>query len=139
IQSPGAVGVRLHLSNVILAKSDRLFIYQPGSGIRREVYGAANVPLSHEIYSTTAFGDTVTLELQDSSASDKDSVARFEIVSVSHLYRLTAEHTAIGDAGACNLDLSCYPDWLDSGNSAALINYEIGTTIYFCSGALINN
>jgi hypothetical protein len=52
IQSPGAEGIRLHLTNVALASGSQLFIHSSGAGSGVDRFAAANVPNSHEIYSS---------------------------------------------------------------------------------------
>jgi hypothetical protein len=138
IQSPGALGVRLHLANVTLSSGSQLFLYSGSTPNNPDRYEAANLPRTREIFSSPTESDTATIELiQKGDASNGGD--SFDVIGVGHLYRAGNDPSTIVPAGACNLDASCYPDWQQSADAVARTDYISAGYIYYCSGALINN
>lgn len=67
----------------------------------------------------------------------------FLIEELSHMYRgldplVPAGGYVVRGAGACNLDVMCYPDWHPLHNATARIYFVDGAYGYLCSGTLLN-
>lgn len=87
-------------------------------------------------------GDTITFELELPPGIPASEVS-FGIPTLSHLVKSpwershSLEMTKIGQSAACEVDVSCSPDWLATANSVALMNFVDGGTSYECTGTLL--
>ncbi len=142
IESPSAVGVQLHLKNVNLPSGVKLYI--SGDSAEPQEYSGHGIKGDGEIWGPLLDGGVVSIELQDTRTDAKNNTGpptSFDLATLGHLFTnpISPNLTDFGDAGACNLDATCYPDWAAQSNSVARIEFSDQYYIYVCSAVLLNN
>lgn len=133
LESPGAMGIRVQIRNLSLPRGATLLVYNaanPG-----EVYGPFDS--ASELWTPTCFGDTVIIECALESGASLADVS-FVIERIAHIY---ADFASLpwskAAAGACNLDVTCYPDWADTALGVGGLG-SIGLAgALWCTGSLI--
>lgn len=135
IVSPGAVGQRIEFARLTLPAGGYAIAYNTGDPNER--YGPFTaIPAADEVlWSPTCFSESVTLEVVLPGPGAADVVVN----RIAHIYRGLDELPWGGPkaAGACNLDLACYDDWLTVANGVGgLVSIDKVGTI-FCTGTLI--
>ena len=140
IVSPGAQGVRLHMTNVDMPLGAELWMYAPSAPARAEGPYEVGGPLgTGEFWSRIFPGEEVCVEyfLPD----DAGDLGFFVVEEVAHIYRglepPQLDGHGLRDAGECHLDVMCYPAWHPLHNATARIFFEDGGYQYLCSGTLL--
>lgn len=83
--------------------------------------------------------EPVSQGLEKRSASAEASPLMLDnLRGVLGIEKVESEPTAPQAAAACQLDVSCYPDWSDTSRSVALIIFESDGGTFSCSGTLLN-
>jgi hypothetical protein len=138
IISRGAIGLRVHLENVSLNSRARLIIYNPSNAPVTATLVPRPIPGGDpDVWTPTVFGEEVVLECQLPSGVEPSATA-FSITGISHLYR--SMKTAFQpDAGPCEEDISCFPEWKPVGEGIASIDFVEKGTTYLCTGCLLND
>ena len=147
IESPGALGVRVHFTRALLPPGVSLVVYDADEP--SEAYGpfTAAGPLgTGEFWAPTVFGDRVAVEVRVAA----DAVGSPLVVvadAVQHIYApRTAEPVPAGtaggpkSAGSCEIDVQCSSTYASSAaHGVARISFVSGGSTYDCSGALLND
>ena len=136
ITSSGAVGQRIHITRLGLPAGAYLLVYNAADP--KERYGPfVRMPEGDSDFCTpTSFGESVTLEVVAPEHGEVD----FEVDRIVHVYRGLDSlpwGVAKTPAGACNLDLACYADWLDTANGVGGIGLVGSAGSLFCTGTLV--
>lgn len=142
VVATGALGVRLHFTEVALPAGAELAIYVPradGAGAEGEVllYRAASA--RPDFVAPALFGERARIEYRR-PAGVADEVLPFRLADLRHIYRDPISGLPKSGlekaAGSCHNDVACFPEWGDLANSVALV--DIGG-LGACTGTLINN
>lgn len=87
-------------------------------------------------------GESAGLEIFLPPGTSEDAL-QIAIPTVSHLFTLpTAAAPTLHPQSAsdfCELDSTCYPDWLNVSKSVAKISFVDGGASYICTGTLLND
>jgi V8-like Glu-specific endopeptidase len=141
VSSPGAYSLNFIFSELNLIPGAELYIYNPEGSM---VYGpvTAEQNISEGTFLTDLIaGDEVIIQLIEPDVSKRSSSLR--IIRVVHAYKNMFPFQTgtglrvIGDAGACNNDVACYPDWTLESGAVAHVLLSNGTSQ--CTGSLLNN
>lgn len=130
LDAPGAVGMRVRVEADTLPEGSRLFLY---SALHpEERYG----PFQPEgdWWSPTCFADSVVIAVE---IPDGGAVVDLRIPEVSHLYRSLDSLPFAKQAGACNNDVTCFPEWANAAlgvGGTGSIN-QVGSI--WCTGSLL--
>jgi hypothetical protein len=152
VVASGALGVRLHFAGVQLPAGARLAIYAPGqtedqakglSPLDRpmELYSAASANPRGAFWSGTVFGERARIEYyapaDQGIAGDE---LPFTLDRLQHIY-LDPVQAMMGNkrAGACNNDVTCFPEWADVAKAVGAIGSISEGDFVFCTGQLIND
>ncbi len=159
VESPGALALRLGLRIQRLPGSAWLRFggeteddFQPavtGSEVLEVIAlnrnAAPRNPQSEVYWSPVVSGERLVLELELPLGSDP-SMVELEIAEVSHIYAGSRSEQglylprAVGDAGACNNDISCYDAaTVAFGSATARMIYTDGGFTFVCTGTLLND
>jgi lysyl endopeptidase len=141
ISSPGALFSRIRFQGFHLPGGGQLFVYPSGHPDAAQRFTEDGPGSQADFWGTVLPGDSVDVEY---TAPGREDVLPFRIVGFAHGYLdpRAAEVRAPEEpalAGSCNLDVSCYPDWIQSADSLAVVSFVSGGYSYYCSGALVNN
>lgn len=129
LRSLGALGLRIHFSALEVPEGGRMVVYNAEDPA--EAYGPFK--RGKEIWTPTCFGEAVAVECYIPFGVDAGSLY-FAIDRVTHQYK-SIEY--FEKAGACNLDVSCYPAWQTTSLAVGGIG-TIGTTGgLWCTGSLL--
>lgn len=132
IESPGAVAQRLGFSRLELPEGAQIVVYDPAEP--EEVYGPIEGPAPEGgLWVPSCFAEVVAVECQvPRGAAGVD----FVLEQTAHVFKdfLTP---LLSTAGGCNLDLSCYPGWAETGRGVAAYGYISSPYVLRCTGALI--
>lgn len=142
MHSPGARGIRFHLTN-FHAGSGRLWLHdEAGSELASTEPYTGNGPWNDgDFWTDIVLSETAYLayEPSDSAASQ---VLPFAVVEVSHVLPdvLPSQQKAgtPGASASCNLDVTCYNEWANIAKSVGRYIFEQNGDSYFCSGTLLN-
>ena len=140
VVSPGAQGLRLHMTNVDLPPGAELWMYAPSVPQAAEGPYETDGPQGTGAFWSRIFaGEEVRVEyfLPD----DAGDLGFFVVEEISHIYRgleppEPTEGYGVRDAGDCHLDVMCYPAWHPLHNATARIFFEDNGT-YLCTGTLL--
>jgi hypothetical protein len=139
LQSSGATGVRVNFTNFSIG-SAKLWVHS-GDSVDGP-YTARGPRGNGDFWSATVHGDTVTIELE---TSQRTATLPFHIHKIAHQAfdaSSTTPQPLPDYAAYCELDVNCYPNWLDAKKSVGQIQFEEtqgseqGT--YVCSGAAVS-
>jgi len=156
ITAAGAAGLRLGMLVRHLPERALIRLYAPGAELAHVFSGEqVNAILklntdageSGEAASTFWFpvveGEEAVFEVFLPAGLSADAL-QVSIPRISHLYELpTGPQAPAGEiekAGSCNLDATCYSDWLSVSNATARMTF-VGADgySYLCSGTLLND
>ena len=144
-----AFRLRLHLTDVILPRGTRFWVY--GLGEVPVEFGMELVGPEHDLWTPSVGGDWLLLEIEvPRSALAAGQDFGFSFPEVMELVRLTpsgtlAEAGSIGTAlGECLLDATCVDDTtLDViepyRHAVAHLEFVVGSSSFQCTGGLLND
>ena len=138
ISSTDAAGIRLHFTGFNVGEGE-VRLSQPGGPPADYARYQGQGPFGDgDFWSHTIDGAEVLLEYRPATG-DPSSAPNFTVNSVSHRFNdaLAKIGDTVGDPGKCHLDISCHPEWLESGRSVAKIAFETEAGQFFCTGALV--
>ena len=136
VSSVGALGMRVHLDQVSLPERALVLAYSaahPPSSVAPLT--SQDLSAQADVWTETVFEERVIIECQVPPEADVESV-RFSISDVSHMYALPK--AGIAKEGACENDVTCFPEWArEASGTARILFVEAGNT-YLCTGCLID-
>ncbi|MBI4717701.1 MAG: proprotein convertase P-domain-containing protein [Planctomycetes bacterium] len=140
IVSEGAVGLRLHFTDVRLPPGTSLWVWAEGAvdGAEGPISGMG--PLgSGEFWTGILAGDAVRVVYRASDPDARSVPLPFTIAEAVHVYRdFLAEPAPLAAADPCHNDTTCYPAWADVRNSVARIVFVENGSGYLCTGQLLD-
>lgn len=155
ISSSGARSLRLGILVGHLPSTAKLRFHAPSDALTYEVVAGEVVAVLEKnrlagdvsnrgktFWSPIVDGDTIVFELELPPGIPTSEVS-FGIPALSHLVKSPWERShlfemaKIGQSAACEVDVSCSPDWLATANSVALMNFVDSGTSYECTGTLL--
>jgi hypothetical protein len=160
VVSSEALGIRLHFTNVHLPAGAEVAVYavldpSGAGGTLRNGFPAFDPQRSLEIYqgseaqagrsdfwTGTQSGERVRIEYLAPAGAGAD--LPFAVDSLQHLYldpvaKLAKSLIQQKDAGACENDVTCFPEWADQAKSVAGLGIIVSGGSAFCTGQLIND
>jgi len=144
IVSPGALGIRVHFSQVALPKNAELAVTMPGllEGVEQVNWIEVDSRLRGEHISPLVPGERVRVEYFVPNGSFNPAVFElpFKVQRIQHFYRdpLTGEAFSPRAAGSCHNDVTCYASWASTAKAVSRITFVKNGSSYLCSGQLIN-
>ncbi len=155
-EAQGAQGVRLGLLVRALPAGATLRFYaQAGEAvfevsgqdvlgtIARNLQAGDSGDAAHTYWSPDFGGAETTLELELPASAD---LAQLDIAvpTLSHFFvspdRVAQSSlTKVGEAGACNIDVSCRPEYSSESRSVARLLFVENGTTFLCTGTLLND
>ena len=140
ISSPGALGVRLHMTGVALGQNGRLTVSAPGQEIAAGEYIGAGPFGTGEFWTSTVWGDRVRIEVHlPGEEAMSGFTPRFSVDQVSHIYSSPVTGIVQTPALPCENDAACWPAWSDVASAVATYSFIVsGGTSVVCTGQLIN-
>lgn len=156
IVSSDAVGLRLHFNGLQLPAGAELAVYAPDGaapGVARTGYSPfapdrnvefheASAAASGDLWTRSFFGDRVRVEYLAPAGAAK--ALPFRIDSLQHFYIDPVDKMARSlvndkDAGSCENDVTCHPEWADVARAVSLIAFIEDGGSFLCSGQLLND
>lgn len=152
IRSPNASGIRLGVLVRSLPPEAVLRFYPQGAGashetaageiletIERNHAAGDNTEEARTFWSPRIDADEATIEIELPPGLAPESV-QIAIPRVSHFF----DSPPGANAGkslenGCNIDASCYSEWLPESNATAKIIYVEDGSSYLCTGTLLND
>lgn len=141
IVSKQALQVRVHFTDVNLAKGARIFVYSASNP--DEVYGpfeGRGAAGNGEFWTPPVRGESIIIEyFEPSAASPAHSAQPFKIGKIAHDYKAldgTDSYTEKA-AGACNLNVTSA--WSNIAKSVGRMQFVSDGGSYVCTGTLLNN
>ena len=131
VHDPGARGIRLHLTELQLPESARVLVYDAYDPSLRHAVAVRG----EEIWTPTLFSDTVVLEVVVDDAHLAGTA--FVLAATGHIFEDLEAKAASKQAGACNLDVTCHPDYQDVADAVGWYTYVVGVSLRSCTGALL--
>ena len=134
ITGMGATFNRLHLSGVMLAPGEKLYLISGnGEGVIGPIEARGEFE-NGEAWGMFAPGETSRIEwfVPDSSNSQE---LPFESVDYTHGYREIFATEA--QEATCDQDPVCFPTWANESSAAARMTFTSGGGSYLCSGQLM--
>jgi hypothetical protein len=133
--SPSAKGQRIEFTELSLPAGGEVVVYNAFDA--HEAYGPYTgiEPGDTELWSATCFSDVVTVECRLPATADAAPV-RLAIGRIVHIYR-DLKVLIEKAAGACNLDVSCYPEWQTAAQGVAGLGTVTNVGVLWCTGQLL--
>ncbi len=136
VLSPGALGIRFELTAMHLPEDGYAMLYPPGAP-EFAVGPFHEIPEGEDaLWAPTCFGESVVLECYLPPGKSAKSCG-FVVKRVAHIYQSIADLLAIGLAGACNLDVTCYPAWADTALGVGGLGTIAQSGVLFCTCTLL--
>lgn len=156
VASTGAVGLRLHLTDLRLPQGAEIAVYAPSELDARSRYlktgevtdpvidfyrSGPSVKADKGVWTSTAVGERARIEyFVPAGVQGRD--LPFTVDRLQHLYldpvAAVTESAWEKAAGPCHNDVTCFPEWGEVAKAVAGIG-AIGQNAVFCSGQLLNN
>jgi hypothetical protein len=137
IHFDGASALNLYFGDIHLGKGDRLFIYNSRKNQLLGAFSSQNN--GKEMGTAYLLGNSLILELDTPKKYDK---LPFELTSVGNITTYFEKSLKdFGDAGACEVPVNC-PEgakYKKQKNGVARILLHEGSSLYWCTGSLIND
>lgn len=135
INAPGALGQRVQFSSLTLPEGGEVFIYSRDE--RQEAFGPFNAipPGESEFWSPTCFSQNVIAECYLPPEAEPAQVC-LQIPRIAHIYKSSVE-ASLEKAGACNIDVTCYPDWAETALGIGGLGVISSPNVLFCTCTLI--
>ncbi len=143
LHSPGAVGQRVHFRDLALPEGAEVVVFNAQDP--REAYGPYGPDFGEEgeagetgatggRWSATCFSDTVVVECRIPPSTVGE--LRIAIDRIAHIY---ADFTSFSTkaAGACNLDVTCSPEWANEALAVGGIGIIGRDGVLWCTGSLL--
>ena len=143
IESPEARGQRVHFAELAMPEGAQVVVYN--AGFPDEAYGPYTGLVEGEegLWAATCFSETVVVECAVPADVGRGGL-RVVIDKTAHIYADfaslqwgKAEPKALGDAGWCNLDVACYPDWYDASLGVGGLGTIGNDGVLWCTGTLL--
>ena len=140
IYSPEAVAQRIHFATLDLPRGAQVVVYN--ASYPEEAYGPYTAPYPGEsdLWAASCFSDAVAVECAVPAGVPVEPV-RIVLDQTAHIYADFATlpwGKALNEAGSCNLDVACYPDWQEtSWGVGGIGSITRGTGVLWCTGSLI--
>ena len=132
-----AKALNLYFSDFNLAEYEQVFIYNPE---KKQVIGALTQANNGDFLATSfVAGDSLVLEFNSKTKIDRFPFTINEIgVSIKEI---NYSERGFGDAGSCEILVNCPEgeDWQNEKNGVARVLVKEGSSLYWCSGSLVNN
>jgi hypothetical protein len=132
IVSPGALGLRLHLTDLRLPPEAEIAVYAPDDPARVTLYAGDRPSLGRELWTPTVFGERARLEVRLPAAADR---LPFTVDRLQHLY----VDPIAKAAGPCHNDVTCHPEWADVAKAVGGLGIIAQDNSLFCTGELLNS
>jgi len=131
IQSPQAQGLRIHFAEFQIPQGGQATIYNAANP--SEVYDVPSVDTA-DVWSPTCFSEIVVIEI---FVPENAHGLRVVVDQIAHIYRGFSQLPWGKDAGSCNLDVSCYPEWAATARGVGGIGTIGASGVLWCTGALV--
>ncbi len=134
--APDAVGQRVAFSVLDLPPGATVVVYAPDG--TAGVYGPfAGLPPSGEaLWTPTCFGEVCAVACHVPAGGDLRQV-NLAIGRTAYLYRSAKALLGAKAAGACNLDVTCYPGWEEVAKAVGGMGVIGATGVLFCTCTLL--
>jgi PKD repeat protein len=142
ITVPGALALGVYYDHFYLPEGSKLFLYNEA---KTQVIGAFTSENNTEsgLFATEFIqGESVTLEYFEPAGMNEEAV--ISISDVAYAYRFISfsnDGAGRDQSWPCMINVACSEgaDWGNEIKSGARLSIKIGSSYYWCSGALINN
>ena len=166
VTSPGASGVRFHLSNFQVGNG-RVWVHD-GNGDPNGIHGpytGSGLYGDGDFWTDIVLSERAVLEYEPAEPESFGQVP-FRMIEISHLFDLPVPHTGGGGTiannsgladpvdgldgrsalfasgqravASCHLDVTCHPEWAETARAVGHIVYEKSGGSFVCSGTLLN-
>ncbi len=134
LRSPGATGLRLEFVN-FAAGAGRVWLYPGDESNPTRPIGPYEG--GEDTWSGLVEGESVVLEFE--AAAGAPRMLPFQLGRISHISANVGTAAAPRTAAlACNLDVTCYPEWAEKARGVARYLFETNGGGALCSGSLVN-
>ncbi|HYD01569.1 MAG TPA: GC-type dockerin domain-anchored protein [Phycisphaerales bacterium] len=150
VTSPGAIGLRIHFTDIALPEGAELTAYNVADWTEiAGPYTGQGGPEGNDVYTPTMFGDRARIELYLPPGAPIAALP-FDADNIQHLFRnpldaLTGRNNA-GTAdgvtitptvGNCHNDVTCFPAWANTARAVGLYLFSDGGGTGQCTGQLL--
>ena len=135
LSSAGAEGLRIHCTPAQFGPDASLTVYPAG----HPEEACAPVFSTEAVWMPTCFSDSITLEwaLPPDATGTGSQKPTLEIDAIAYQYRKL--DGLMKSADACNIDLPCHSDWMDTGSAVGGIGSIGSTGMLWCTGTLLSD
>lgn len=148
IQAPGAIATMLYYDEFYIPEGGRLFIYNAEKTSILGAYTNRTNPLGKGFATELLPGDEFVMEYVFPSDNNSTEHPRIRIDGLAYGYNHLDRYktsglraAGFGTSGACQVNVNCSEgdNWQHQKKGVARTVTKIGTSVYYCSGSLINN
>lgn len=147
LTSPGATSLRVRLEGASWPIGAQLWVYNVTDP--DEYIGPIFLPCGagvHQFWTPTVFSDTVGIDIvipnpigsSGHADSAGEKIGSWSVTEMVYGYEDLSKGW-LEKAGACNLDVSCYGDWLTEASSVGGLGSVDRAGSLFCTGSLLND
>lgn len=140
ISADSAQAIRLQITELKLPAGAALRVYAPKSTEAEMEHTAATLQGRNELWTESVFGDTARIEIVLPANWSGEAVSA-KIAQVVNRWKAlvvpTDETELAKAAGACNLDVSCFPAWVNTSKAVVGFGAVDDTLEIFCTGTLL--
>jgi lysyl endopeptidase len=134
-EAPGALGLRMECRDLMLPPGAEFYFYSLLHPERR------HGPLTPESgtaewWTPACYTELAVFECRLPAGAEPEK-ADFIINRAAWLYRSPLDLVMAKDAGACNLDVTCYPEWAETALSIGGLGVAGSAGILFCTCTLL--
>lgn len=131
VHDAGAEAIRLYLTDVAWPAGTSVTVFNAYNPAEQQPVPAEGT----QVWTPSIFSDTVILEIN--VPQDAVGAASFALAAAGHIFEDIEAQFRAKQAGACNLDVSCYPEYQDVADAVGWYTYARGSSLFSCTGALM--
>lgn len=141
--SEGALAISLYFDRFYLPAGTKLFLYDESGNQVKGSYTQFNNSVGGLFATELIFGNTVILELNCESGSERDTPVI--ISGFGYAYREIPryiEGKGFGTSEYCEINVNCSPEgsnWQSIKSGVIRLQIKVSGSAYWCTGSLVNN
>lgn len=144
IAAENSKGIRIHITDLKLPAGAVLRVFGPNAAEAEIDHTSATLKGKTDLWTESVFGDTARIEIV--LPADSAGAVSAKITEIVNRFK-TPEKAAAENAdpitamaaGACNLDVTCFPAWLNASKSVAGFGVVSGPFELLCTGTLVSD
>jgi PKD repeat protein len=131
-------GIAFYFDRFEISDGSRLFVYSKNKASHIGAFTNKSIGNTSYFATQPIFSDEIVIELE---VPAHESDFQINISEIGFVYPYAENERGFGDSGNCNVNVNCVEgqNWQQQKNGITRILVKQGSTLFYCTGSLINN